>query len=50
MHLQKICELVQGHFLTTDVDLSQEILGGCSADLMSDVLTSFEPHGILLTG
>lgn len=50
MYLQKICELIQGQFLTSNVDQSQDILGGCSADLMSDVLASFEPHGILLTG
>jgi hypothetical protein len=50
MQITHLLKLIDGNLLTDGIDSSIEILGGCSADLMSDVLTSFQPDGVLLTG
>lgn len=50
MELVKIVELVEGDVLAGNDHLGIEIKGVFAADLMSDVLTSTEPDGILLTG
>lgn len=50
MFLREILELVDGQLLTHADHLSREVTGGCSADLMSDVLASFKPDAILMTG
>ncbi|HOJ01344.1 MAG TPA: DRTGG domain-containing protein [Anaerolineaceae bacterium] len=51
----KISELInqtQGKLLTKESSLDPDeiINGGCSADLMSDVLAYIQPHAVLLTG
>jgi len=50
MKLSRVIELVEGHLLTPNVDLNQEVEGGCGADLMSDVLSSPHAISLLLTG
>lgn len=50
MLLTEILNLVDGQLLTNSSLAAVDILGGCGADLMSDVLTSSQPGGVLLTG
>jgi hypothetical protein len=50
MLLTEIINLADGQLLTEGPLDPLEILGGCGADLMSDVLTSSQPGGVLLTG
>jgi len=52
MRLQEIINLASGKVLTNFVefDMENEILGGYTADLMSDVLASIQPDSVLLTG
>jgi predicted transcriptional regulator len=50
MEIKDILKLVDGQILTNHSHLNREVKGGCSADLMSDVLTSFQPEAVLLTG
>lgn len=50
MDIKKLINIVEGTPLTHDYDEKAEILGGCGADLMSDVLASIEPGAVLLTG
>ena len=50
MKLSRVIELVEGRLLTPNVDLAQEVEGGCGADLMSDVLSSPHAISLLLTG
>src|SRR5512134_3470171 len=50
MKLSEIVQIIEGKVFTQEADLDQEIIGGCGADLMSDVLASAQPHAILLTG
>ena len=50
MLLTEIVNLVDGRLLNEGSFAGVEILGGCGADLMSDVLTTSQPGGILLTG
>lgn len=50
MNLGELVEIVEGTILTESFDQQEEILGGCGADLMSDVLASIEPGAVLLTG
>jgi len=50
MKISEIVQIIEGKVFTQEADLDQEIIGGCGADLMSDVLASAQPHAILLTG
>lgn len=50
MQLKDIISIVDGQLLTDGSDYDREILGASSADLMSDVLASCQPDGVLLTG
>lgn len=50
MNLGDLVNIVEGTVLTDSFDQNQIILGGCGADLMSDVLASIEPGAVLLTG
>lgn len=50
MKLSKIIDISQGEYLTDFEAHEKEVKGACAADLMSDVLTSAQPHSILLTG
>jgi len=50
MNINELIKIVEGTPLTKTFDGSEEILGGCGADLMSDVLASIEPGAVLLTG
>ncbi len=50
MNLGDLVSIVEGNVLTDSIDTHEIILGGCGADLMSDVLASIEPGAVLLTG
>jgi len=50
MKIKELVDIVQGQVLTSGVELDREIIGGCGADLMSDVLASIQPDAVLLTG
>ncbi len=50
MNLGELIDLVEGTALTNSINFKENILGGCGADLMSDVLASIEPGAVLLTG
>ncbi|MAT45144.1 MAG: hypothetical protein CL609_22675 [Anaerolineaceae bacterium] len=50
MILNELIEIVDGYLHNEKIDGSIQILGGCGADLMSDVLASIEPGAVLLTG
>lgn len=50
MNLADITHIIEGTVFTEQVSLDREIIGGCGADLMSDVLISAQPNSILLTG
>lgn len=50
MQLQQIIDIIDGRMLTSNDDRNTEVLGASSADLMSDVLASCQPDGVLLTG
>ncbi|MFZ5878233.1 MAG: hypothetical protein ACOY0R_02570 [Chloroflexota bacterium] len=50
MKLSEIIKHVQGRVLNPDILVDHEILGGCGADLMSDVLAVVKPEAVLLTG
>lgn len=50
MKLSEIIEHVQGTVLNPEVQANAEIVGGCGADLMSDVLAVVKPEAVLLTG
>lgn len=50
MNLSELVNIVEGKLLTENLDENEIILGGCGADLMSDVLASIEPGAVLLTG
>jgi predicted transcriptional regulator len=50
MKLVDIIQMVNGCVVNESVDLDWDILGGCGADLMSDVLASIKPNAVLLTG
>jgi predicted transcriptional regulator len=50
MILNELIEIVDGYLHNDNIDGSIQILGGCGADLMSDVLASIEPGAVLLTG
>ena len=50
MNVKELIKLIDGHLYNESADLSREVLGGCGADLMSDVLASIQPEAVLLTG
>ncbi|HSM26172.1 MAG TPA: DRTGG domain-containing protein [Anaerolineaceae bacterium] len=50
MNLGELINIVDGKVLSNSFDENETILGGCGADLMSDVLASIEPGAVLLTG
>lgn len=50
MQLKEIVQIIEGRVLSGCAWESVEILGGCGADLMSDVLAAAQPHALLLTG
>lgn len=52
MNVPELIEITKGKLLTkqSSIDPSREIKGGCSADLMSDVLAYIQPDAVLLTG
>lgn len=50
MNLGNLINLINGTVLTDSYNEHESILGGCGADLMSDVLASIEPGAVLLTG
>ncbi len=50
MTLNEIKEILQAKVLTCDSDMSIEVEGSCSADLMSDVLAFSTPGSLLITG
>jgi hypothetical protein len=50
MNIAELILISEGKLLTESIDLSREIKGGCSADLMSDVLTSIQPDAVIQTG
>lgn len=50
MKLQEIILIAAGDVLTQVSETEQEIKGGYTADLMSDVLASIQPESVLLTG
>lgn len=50
MNITDLITIVEGKSLINNFDDTAEILGGCGADLMSDVLASIEPGAVLLTG
>jgi hypothetical protein len=50
MKLSELIKIIDGNPLSGDLNSDREILGGCGADLMSDVLASIQPDAVLLTG
>jgi hypothetical protein len=50
MKLSEIIQHAKGEVLNPSVFKDHEIVGGCAADLMSDVLTGVKPGAVLLTG
>jgi predicted transcriptional regulator len=50
MKLAEIVNIIDGTVFNSNQNLEMEIMGGCGADLMSDVLASVQPDAILLTG
>jgi predicted transcriptional regulator len=50
MKLSEIIQHAKGEVLNPSVFKDHEIIGGCGADLMSDVLTAAKPGAVLLTG
>ena len=50
MKLNQIIEYAKGEVLNPAIYQDREIIGGCGADLMSDVLTAAKPGAVLLTG
>ena len=50
MKLTEIIEQANGKVLNSSAFRDYEIIGGCGADLMSDVLTAVRPGAVLLTG
>lgn len=50
MKLNELVKLIDGVVLTNGVNLDRDVLGGCGADLMSDVLAYSQPDAVLLTG
>ncbi len=50
MKLTELVQIIDGMVLTKGVNLNRDVLGGCGADLMSDVLAYSQPDAVLLTG
>ena len=50
MKLSEIVQHAKGEILNPSIYRDCEIIGGCGADLMSDVLTGVKSGAVLLTG
>ena len=50
MKLRRVLELIDGHVISKNVDLDQEVQMGCGADLMSDVLAFTHEGTLLMSG
>lgn len=50
MKLGEVLELIEGRAISEDVDWDQEIIMGCGADLMSDVLAFTHEGTLLMSG
>lgn len=50
MKLSEIIQHANGEVLNPSVFSDYDIVGGCGADLMSDVLAAVKPGAVLLTG
>ncbi len=50
MRLEDLIQYIDGTILTPSIPLNRAVRGACGADLMSDVLASIQPDGLLLTG
>lgn len=50
MRLSEIVKILQAEVLVPAVDMEQDVLTACGADLMSDVLTFSKERTLLLTG
>ncbi len=50
MKLREVLDLLEGRAITRDVDLDLEVMMGCGADLMSDVLAFTHDGTLLMTG
>jgi len=50
MKLSEIIKHANGEVLNPSVFSDYDIVGGCGADLMSDVLAAVKPGAVLLTG
>jgi predicted transcriptional regulator len=50
MDLKTVLTLLEGEVLSQQPNLSQQVLHGAAADLMSDVLAFAHPDSLLLTG
>ncbi len=50
MKLARVVEIIEGKVISENVDLDQEILMGCGADLMSDVLAFTHDGTLLMSG
>ena len=50
MKLSEIIKYANGEVLNPSVFSDYDIVGGCGADLMSDVLAAVKPGAVLLTG
>ena len=50
MQLREVLEIIDGKLISTDVDLTQEVVLGGGADLMSDLLAFGQEGMLLMTG
>lgn len=50
MFLDQVVKIVDARLISKDADLGREVVAGCGADLMSDVLAFTHPGTLLLTG
>ncbi len=50
MKLREVLEIIEGKAITRDIDLDLEVMMGCGADLMSDVLAFTHDGTLLMTG
>ena len=50
MKLGKVLEAIEGKPISENIDLDQEIVMGCGADLMSDVLAFTHDGTLLMSG
>ncbi len=50
MKLREVLDIIEGKAITRDIDLDLEVMMGCGADLMSDVLAFTHDGTLLMTG